>query len=237
MGEDVGDRELLDELARLGTATISGQLIKKGLRKHWIAGARPLFQGRRIAGRAFTFRFIPGREDISTSDHLAKPGGLGDAVEAVPAGAVLVIESHGVMDSGLLGDILCERLKMKGVAGLVTDGGMRDMPGLRRVDWPIWCRALTPPPALEGLYFCGTGVPVGCGGIAVFPGDVIVADDDGAVLVPPALLPEIVAGAAEHELFERWVIEQVQAGRPVTGIYPPTAEGWGEYEQARQRRD
>ncbi|MDX6751987.1 ribonuclease activity regulator RraA [Geminicoccaceae bacterium 1502E] len=228
-------RDGLERLAAIGTATLSMQLVKKGIRRHLIAGARPLMPGQRIAGPAFTLRFMPGREDVATPESYTAAGGLPEAVEAVPEGAVVVMESHGVLSSGLLGDILCDRLRIRGARGAVTDGAMRDMPGLRRVGWPVWCGGLTPPPSIGDLYFAGWGMPVGCGGTAVFPGDIVVADEDGAIVIPAGLAAAVLDGAVEQDAFEQWVIAEVAGGRPITGLYPPTPAAAEEYERHRQK--
>jgi regulator of RNase E activity RraA len=228
--------EILEALAAAGTATVSTQLIKRGLRRHWIAGAKPLLGAARLAGPAFTFRFIPGREDVSTFEDLTRPGGLAAAIEAVPAGAVLVCEAGGAADSGLLGDILCERLKRRGARALVSDGVMRDLAGLREVGWPIWCAGIAPPAAVQSLWFAGFDLPVGCGGVAVFPGDILVADADGVVVVPHDQAEAVAAAAAEQDAFERWIIAEVRAGRPVAGFYPPTEATRVEYRELHTKK-
>ena len=226
--------EIHAEAARIGTATLSTQLVKKGIRRHLIQGARlVLGNGRRIAGPAFTLRFIPGREDVSTAESMAAPEGLMAAVEAADPGSVLVVEAQGAEDCGILGDILADRLRIRGVTGAVTDGVVRDLVGLERVGWPIWAKGLTPPPAFIGLWFAGWGMPVGVGGVAVFQGDTIVADEDGAIVIPAALVDAVVEGAKAQDAFEQWVIAKVAEGRALPGLYPPNAETIAEYERQR----
>lgn len=228
--------EDLGSLRAIGTATLSSELIKLGIRRHVIGGAAPLLAGHRIAGPAFTLRFIPGREDICTPASYAQPGSLMEAVEVAPPGAVLVIEAHGVRDSGTLGDVLALRLKLRGVAGAVSDGSMRDLVGLRRVDWPIWAAGVTAPPSIESLWFAGWDMPVGCGGVAVFPGDVIVADEDAAIAIPPSLVPTVLEGAQAQEEMERFIVAEVARGRPIGGLYPPDAETRAEFERLRGQK-
>lgn len=224
---------LLEGLARVGTATLSTLLVKRGIRRHRIEGAQPLLAGRRIAGPAYTLRFLPAREDLPLAESLVGPGGLIEAVENAPAGSVLVIETGGDREGGVLGDILADRLRLRGVAGAVSDGVMRDRAGLERVGLPLWCRGTVPPPAFASLWCAGSGGPVAVGGATVLPGDPIVADPDGAIVVPRALAAGLLEAALEMDAFERWVIEQVAAGRPLPGLYPPNEASRAEFESRR----
>ena len=228
------DRAALDELARIGTATLSTQLVKRGIRRHRIRGAAPLRPDQRIAGPAFTLRFLPGREDLPMADVVGRPGGLVEAIETAPPGSVLVIETQGDRDGGVLGDILADRARIRGLAGAVSDGVMRDRFGLERVGFPLWCAGLAPPPSFVSLFFAGYGMPVGVGGTAVLPGDLVVADADGAIVLPAALASDLLAAAREQDAFERWVIAEVARGRPLPGLYPPDDATRAEYEAARR---
>lgn len=227
------DHAALAELARIGTATLSTSLLGRGIRRHRIAGALPLLPDRRIAGPAFTLRFLPGREDLPLAESLGAPGGLIDAVETAPAGSVLVIATGGDRDCGVLGDILADRLRVRGVLGAVSDGVMRDRAGLERVGLPLWCAGTVPPPAFAGLWCAGSGGPVAVGGTTVLPGDPIVADPDGAIVLPAALAAALLAEAREKDAFERWVIEEVAAGRPLPGLYPATPQSLAAYRARR----
>lgn len=229
------DQAAFEELARIGTATLSTLLVQRGIRRHRIRGASPLFPDRRSAGPAFTLRFLPGREDLPLAPSLVAPGGLIEAVESAPPGSVLVIETGGDRDGGVLGDILADRLRLRGVAGAVSDGVMRDRVGLERVGLPIWCAGTVAAPAFASLWCAGSGGPVAVGGTVVLPGDPIVADADGAIVVPAALAPELLAEAREKDAFERWVIEEVAAGRPLPGLYPATPRSLAEYDARRSR--
>lgn len=221
------------ELAAIGTATLSACLLKRGIRRHRIRGAAPLLADRRIAGPAVTLRFLPGREDLPLAESLLAAGGLIEAVETAPPGSVLVIETGGDGEGGVLGDILADRLRLRGVAGAVSDGVMRDRVGLERVGLPVWCAGTVAPPAFTSLWCAGSGGPIAVGGTTVLPGDAIVADADGAVVVPQALLAEILAGAREQDEFERWVIEEVARGRALPGLYPATPESLAEHRARR----
>jgi regulator of RNase E activity RraA len=136
----------------------------------------------------------------------------------------------GVTDAGIFGDILCERMKVRGVAALITDGVIRDLAGVLSTGLPVWCMGAAAPPSVAGLTFVNWQEPIGCGGVAVFPDDVIVVDDDGAVVIPSALLNEVVDEAAKQEKMEAWIIAQVQAGASLPGLYPPNAENKARYE-------
>jgi regulator of RNase E activity RraA len=142
----------------------------------------------------------------------------------------------GSTDAGIYGDILIARMKMRGVQGLVTDGVVRDIAGVRGTGLPAWCRGTAAPPAVGALTFVGWQQPIGCGGVAVFPDDVIVADDDGAVVIPQALLDAVVAEAPEQERVEAWIMDEVMAGAALPGLYPMNEESKARYEASRKTR-
>ena len=230
----VTDPALLEALRGISTATLTMQLVKRGIRRGWMAGPKPLRpSGPRLAGSAFTLRFVPGREDISSRESYAAPNSLRDAIEAMPEGVVAVIDSRGEQGAGTLGDILAGRLKRRSVAGIVSDGPMRDVAGIRAVDIPVWCNGAAAPPSIAALWFAGWQEPVGCGGVAVFPDDIIVADDDGAVVLPRALAAEIAADGAEQEDLEAWILSEIERGEPVKGLYPPDAAALARYRVAK----
>jgi len=205
-------------------------LLKKGLRNVWLRGAKPLRQGqKRIAGPAFTLRFVPTREDLATPESWNSPISTRAAIEAMPPGCIAVVDAMGVTDAGIFGDILCQRMRVRGVAGLVSDGVVRDMAGVLNTELPVWCSGAAAPASIAGLTFINWQEPIACGGVAVFPDDVIVADDDGAVVIPKALLNDVVEAAAEQEKLEEWIIGQVKAGASLPGLYPPNAEAKARY--------
>ena len=148
----------------------------------------------------------------------------------MPAGCIAVIDSMGVTDAGIFGDILCARMGKRGVAALVTDGVVRDVAGVLATGLPVWCSGAAAPPSVAGLTFVAWQQPIGCGGVAVFPGDVVVVDDDGAVLIPAALLPEMLEQAPEQERLETWIMRQVEQGMALPGLYPPNAENKARYQ-------
>jgi regulator of RNase E activity RraA len=230
------DAGIRQALLGVSTATLTTVLLKRGLRNVWLRGTRPLVPERapaRTAGRAFTLRFVPAREDLATPASWGAPISTRAAIEAMPAGCIAVVGALGCTDAGIFGDILCARMQRRGVAGLVTDGVVRDLAGVLATGLPVWCQGTAAPPSVAGLTFVGWQEPVGCGGVAVFPNDVVVADADGAVLIPAALLDDVTAAAVEQERFEGWIMERVAAGQALPGLYPPDDENQARYRAWR----
>jgi regulator of RNase E activity RraA len=231
------DRRTIATLAAVSTATLTTLLLKKGLRNVWMRGTRPLQPGQpRLVGRAFTLRFVPAREDLATPESWSSPRSTRAAIEAMPEGCIAVVGAMGITDAGIFGDILCARMKQRGVAALVTDGVVRDFAGVRGTGLPVWCQGVAAPPSVAGLTFVNWQEPIGCGGVAVYPDDVVVTDDDGAVLIPAALLDEIVATAPEQERLEGWIMGEVERGAALPGLYPPNAENKARYEAAVRQK-
>ena len=224
-------------LEKVATATLTTVLLKKGLRNIWLRGTRPLKPGLpRVVGRAFTLRFVPAREDLATPASWSSPISTRSAIEAMPAGCIAVVDAIGVTDAGIFGDILCQRMQQRGVAALITDGVVRDVDGVLGTGLPVWCQGTAAPASVTGLTFVNWQETIGCGGVAVLPNDVIVADADGAVLIPAALLDDVVAAAEEQERLEAWIMDEVRAGRALPGLYPPNAENTQRYEQSKGRK-
>lgn len=222
----------VETLTSVTTATISTILFKRGLRNVWLRGPMPVApETPRIAGRAFTMRFVPAREDLSNPAAWSSPTSTRVAVEQMPEGCVAVVDAMGCTDAGIFGDILCARMKVRQVAGLVTDGVVRDLVGVRKSELPTWARGTASPAAVASLTFVGWQQPIACGGVAVFPDDVIVADDDGAILIPSTHLEEVLADGPEQERFEAWVVEEVNRGAALPGLYPPNQESQARYEK------
>lgn len=224
-------------LAAVTTATLTTVLLKKGLRNVWMRGARPLKPGQpKLVGRAFTLRFVPAREDLATPESWGAPISTRAAIEAMPEGCIAVVDAMGVTDAGIFGDILCERMARRGVAALVTDGVVRDVEGVLGTGLPVWCDGVAAPPSVAGLTFVGWQQPIGCGGVAVFPDDVVVLDDDGAVLIPAAMVDEVAKLATDQELLETWIMEEVKGGASLPGLYPPNAEQKLRFEAWKKAR-
>jgi regulator of RNase E activity RraA len=231
------EEKTIAALASVTTATLTTLLLKKGLRNVWMRGTQPIRPGQpRAVGRAFTLRFIPAREDQATPESWAKPTSTRGAIEAMPAGCIAVVDARGVTEAGIFGDILCARMQQRGVAALVTDGVVRDVHGVLGTHLPVWCQGAAAPPSVAGLTFVNWQEPIGCGGVAVFPDDLIVADDDGAVVIPAALVDEIVTLALEQEQLEAWIMQEIARGAPLLGLYPPNAETKARYEAERAAR-
>lgn len=225
------DESVIKALRGVTTATLTTVLLKHGLRNVWLRGTRPLAPGQpRLVGRAFTLRFVPAREDLATPASWDSPISTRAAIEDMPAGCIAVVGALGVTDAGIFGDILCARLRKRGVAGLVTDGVVRDVAGVLSTGLPVWCQGTAAPASVAGLTFVGWQEPIDCGGVAVFPNDVIVVDQDGAVLIPAAMLDEVIAASVEQERLEGWIMREVERGMPLPGLYPPNEENKARYK-------
>ena len=225
------DDETLGALASISVATITMQLLKRGIRNISMAGVKPLNQpAQRILGPAYTLRYVPLREDLST------PGKLGGAdypprvaIEQAPEGSVLVIDGRGRGDIAVVGDLLVERLKIRGVVGVVSDGGVRDCEDALAVGLALYASGPAAPASVAGHAAADMETPVACGGVAVFPGDIIAGDGDGVVVIPKALAAEVGRDGIEQERFERFAKLKIQEGRKVPGVYPPNEETKAEY--------
>ena len=225
------DPKIVAALDGVSTATITTVLLKKGLRNVWMRGTRPIRPGQpRLIGRAFTLRFVPAREDLATPESWSSPISTRSAIEAMPAGCITVVDAMGVTDAGIFGDILCARMAKRGVAGLITDGVVRDLAGVLGTGLPVWCQGTAAPASVAGLTFVNWQEPIGCGGVAVFPDDLIMVDDDGAVVIPQKLVEEVANAAAEQERQEAWIMGEINAGAALPGLYPPNAENKARYE-------
>ena len=225
------DEKTIDILSAVTTATITTILLKKGLRNVWMRGTRPLRPGeQRKVGRAFTLRFVPAREDLATPESWSSPKSTRAAIEDMPSGCIAVVDAMGITDAGIFGDILCARMARRGVGALVTDGVLRDLAGVMGTGLPVWAQGSAAPPSVAGLTFVNWQEPIGCGGVAVFPDDVVVADADGAVVIPAGLLDHVLATAPEQERMEGWIMDEVNRGEKLPGLYPMNAETKARYE-------
>jgi regulator of RNase E activity RraA len=209
---------LYDTLRAITTATITTMLLKKGIRRCWMSGPQPLVPGGgRMVGPAFTLRFVPVREDLATPESWAKPISTRGAIEEMPA------------------DILTMRMMKRNVTALVTDGVVRDKAGVLASKLPVWCAGTAAPASVNGLTFVGWQEPIGCGGCAIFPGDVIVCDDDGAVVIPQDLLAFVAEEGAEHERMESFIVGEVERGAKLPGLYPMNADTKARYEAWKKK--
>jgi regulator of RNase E activity RraA len=219
-----------DTLRAITTATITTMLLKKGIRRCWMNGPKPLVaEGARLVGPAFTLRFVPVREDLATPESWSKPISTRGAIEAMPEGCIAVADAMGIASAGIFGDILTMRMMKRGVTALVTDGVVRDKAGVVASKLPVGCAGVAAPASVNGLTCVGWQEPLGCGGSAVFPGDVIVCDDDGAVVIPQDLVAFVAEEGAEHELMESWIVSEVERGAKLPGLYPMNDEAKARY--------
>lgn len=212
------------KLAGISTATLCTALFKRGLRNQFIQDVRPLNATLpNMVGPAFTLRYIPAREDLNTIkvfEDRAHPQRA--AVETCPPGAVLVMDSRKDPRAASAGSILVTRLMKRGVAGVVTDGGFRDSPEIAELGYPAYHNRPSAPTNLTLHQALDINAPIGCGDVAVFPGDIVVGDREGVVVIPAHLADEIADEAVEMTAFEDFVTSQVQAGASILGLYPPT---------------
>ena len=222
---------VLDKLRQVSTSTVATQLYKHGFRQPQLLGVRPVSQvAEGFVAEAFTMRFIPAREDVNTLDPYRSGNTLQwDAIERVPPGQVLVVDSRGDTRAASGGDMLMTRAWKRGAAGFVTDGGLRDGHVLAQLPFPTYASAITITTRAAWHHVADLQVPIGCAGVAVYPGDVLVADRDGIVVVPRQLAPEIAEPSLEQERLEAYVATKIRAGEPLKGNYPPGEETIAEY--------
>jgi regulator of RNase E activity RraA len=227
------DRETLDLLKHASTATISTQLLQRGLRNTFLHGLKPLTK-HRMAGPAFTLRYIPAREDIDTLDvfkdydHPQRK-----AIETIPEGHVLVMDCRGQGRAASAGGILAKRLEVRNAAGLVTDGTLRDTPDIAQLHLPVYAQGPSPLTNLAQHHAVDINVPIGCAEVAIYPGDILVGDEEGVVCVPRHLAAEVARAAQEQEELEAWIQNEIAQGKPLRGTYPPDEATLGRYHQGR----
>lgn len=225
-------------LAGVSTATLTTCLFKRGFRNVYLQDVHPLAAGLpRMVGEAFTLRLIPAREDIDVMAAYADPEHpQRKAIETCPAGSVLVIDSRGDPRGASAGDILVTRLKVRGVAGIVTDGGLRDSPTIAGLGFPAYHRRPSAPTGPIFHHAADLGLPIACGGVAVYPGDVMVGDGEGVVCIPAHLAAEVAEEAAEMTAYEDFVQERVAAGARLPGLYPASEASRAEFARWRRER-
>jgi regulator of RNase E activity RraA len=227
--------EVLGMLRQVSTSTLATQLYRRGFRQPALAGVKPLstvVDG--FVGQAFTMRFIPAREDVNTLDPYRSGNTLQwEAIENVPPGDVIVVDSRGDASAASGGDILMTRAMVRGAAGFVTDGGLRDTHVLASLPFATYARSVTITTRAAFHHVADLQVPIGCAGVAVYPGDILVGDRDGVVVVPRALASEIAGPAFEQEQLEAYLHKRIRAGEALWGVYPPSEQTVAEYRAAR----
>lgn len=214
------------QLMGVSTATLCTALFKRGLKNQFIQDVRPLNASLpNMVGPAFTLRYIPAREDLNTlAVFQDRQHPQRQAVEQCPPGSVLVMDSRKNARAASAGGILVSRLMVRGVAGVVTDGGFRDSPEIARLSIPAYHQRPSAPTNLTLHQALDINQPIGCGDVAVWPGDVVVGDGEGVIVIPAAIADEVAAEAVEMTAFEDFVTERVLAGQSILGLYPPTDE-------------
>lgn len=224
------DKELVASLQSVSTATLTTQLLKRGFRSRFVAGAKPLRSGTRMVGAARTMRYVPMREDIDTLDSLGDPTNVQRSlIEDIHPGEVLVIDGMQRTDAGSLGSILALRLQVRGAAGVVTDGAFRDSPGIRKLDMPAFARAQNANTNVTIYHPADSDLPIGCGGVYVEPGDAVVGDEEGVVVIPAALVSDVAPDAFEQERRESYIIGKVREGAALPGVYPMSDRTLADY--------
>ena len=218
--------ETIEKLRHVSTATLATALYKRGLRNQVIQDVRPVKpKGRNMVGPAFTLRYMPAREDRNTLAEFRNPQHpQRQAVEQCPPGHVLVMDARKDARAASAGDILITRLMVRGGAGIVTDGGFRDSMTIGELDMPAYFHRASTPTNLTLHEAIDINVPIGCGDVAVFPGDILVGDDDSVIVIPAHLANEIADEATEMTAFEDFVVERVKAGESIIGLYPCTQD-------------
>ena len=215
-----------EKLKKVSTATVATCLYKKGLKNQFIQKVKPLKSGKpTMVGQAFTLRYIPAREDrnpvsvFRNSDHPQRV-----AIEECPEGAVMVIDSRKSARAASAGSILVTRLMVKGAAGIVTDGGFRDSAEIADLPFSSYHKRPSAPTNLTLNEAIDINVPIGCGDVAVFPGDIVIGDDDGVMIIPSNIVDEVAEECTNMTIFEDFVLEKVAEGHTIIGLYPPTDE-------------
>lgn len=229
-----------ESLARVSTATLSTQLLRRGFRSTFLPGLVPTRPDLRLVGSAFTLRYVPVREDVGVRGAPDNETNIQRvAVESVGPGDVLVVDARGDVSAGVLGDILATRIASRGAAGIVTDGSLRDTPSFATIDIPCYHRAPNAGVSWLAHHAADLNVPIGCGGVLVLPGDIVVGDAEGVLIVPRGIAEEIAHGAAEQELAEDFALERVRAGESIRDLYPLAEARRQEFSTwvANRRRD
>lgn len=231
--------QTIADLRRSSTPTVAGVLFKLGYRNIFMQGVRPLGeQAETMVGQAYTLRFLPAREDLENSQ--PRPADIHrESFEQTPPGHVLVMDCRGETHGACCGDILVTRLMVRGGAGIVTDGGVRDSTAIAKMPMPVYAAGSSPPVSRVAHSAVEHGRPIACGGVAVFPGDVIVGDGDGVVVVPLAVAAKVAAEALQKDAQDAFVAKRIAAGAPIKGNFPPDADTLQAFEawQANNREN
>ncbi len=231
------DARLVEQMGGISSATACAKLNRLGIKRTWMEGPQTLTTGQKIVGPALTLQFMPQREDIASGmdqEYIERNTALWAVLEAVQPGDVLVIQAYGSAFTGCVGDMLVRDFKRKGGAGIVIDGRIRDSTRVSELGVPIWCTGITPHYASQSeLFPWAYDVPVAAGGVLTLPGDIVVADDDGAVVVPRRTAPQVITAAQDHQEWEVFSRMRIDEGARLADYYPLSSESRAEYEQWR----
>ena len=228
--------ETFDRLRVCSTGTLTTQLLHRGFRQRFLVGVKPLnARAARFVGEAYTVRLIPAREDIDTFDALQRGDLQWTAVEEIPSGHVLMVDANKDVRAGVYGDMLLTRLWQRGAAAVVTDGAFRDGPAIASMEIPAYSATTTATSRLSFFHVADLQVPIGCMDVAVYPGDVVVGDLEGVVVIPRHLAVEIAIESEQQEELETYLLGRLAAGEPTAGLYPPSAVVLAEYDHHRGR--
>ncbi|MCA1736191.1 MAG: ribonuclease activity regulator RraA [Actinobacteria bacterium] len=229
--------DLEDALRQVSTATLSTQLLRHGYKNTFLTGLEPLRPDLRMVGTAFTLRYVPTRADVdngSTFDNATNPQRV--AIETIGPGDVLVIDARSDLRAGSLGNILATRAQQRGAAGIVTDGALRDSPAFRELDLPTYAGGAHAGLSSTIHHPVEYNVPIGCAGVLVLPGDVVVGDAEGVVVFPSSIVDEVATASCEQEKQEKFILGEIQSGASIHGVYPPNEELLVKYRRHQLRQ-
>jgi regulator of RNase E activity RraA len=231
------DSATAQRLLQVSTATLTSQLLQRGFRNTFIGGLHPLRPDLRLFGYAFTLRYVPAREDLDMQVHYDNSTNVQRlAVEAIGPQDVLVIDARGDARAASFGHIIATRIQQRGAAGLVTDGGLRDTPRFRALELPTYIKAPHATTSSVLHHPADMNVPIGCGGVMVAPGDVVVGDAEGVVIIPRCVAEEVANDAYEQDLIEEYALSKIQSGAAIRGVYPPDEQTRAEFLAWRSQR-
>lgn len=231
------DPQITELLSKVSTATLTGELFIHGLRNTFLSGVRPLNPAvARFVGEAFTLRYIPAREDLDVVEGFADPEHpQRRAIESLDSGHVLVVDCRGNTGAGALGNVLVTRMMRRGAVAVVTDGSVRDSHLIANMDFPVFCAGRAAPLSLTIHHAVDFQLPIGCGGVSVFPGDILVGDEEGVVAIPRQIAPLIAERAVAQEDLERFLLRRIEQGASLPGTYPPDDETLMAYRKEREK--
>jgi len=226
------------QLRKVSTATLTTVLFKRGLRNTYIQGVGPLNpDAPAMVGEAYTLRYIPAREDLDVIEVFKDPSHpQRKAVEDIPPGHVLVMDCRGDASVASAGSILVTRMMIRGAAGVVSDGGLRDSMEIAQLPFPTYCAGPSAPTNLIKHHAVDLNVPIGCGGVPVFPGDIMAGDGEGVVVIPAGIAESVAQEAFDQDIFETFVTEKVKGGASIVGLYPPNEATQKEYAEWKAKR-